>query len=35
VENINVKEAQRAYDANLAAIDTAKTMAQHTIDMIK
>jgi flagellar basal-body rod protein FlgC len=35
VENINMKEAQRAYDANLAAIDTARTMAQRTIDMIK
>jgi flagellar basal body rod protein FlgC len=30
-----MKEAQRAYDANLAAIDTARTMAQRTIDMIK
>lgn len=35
VENINMKEAQRAYEANLAAIDTARTMAQRTIDMIK
>jgi flagellar basal body rod protein FlgC len=30
-----MKEAQRAYDANPAAIDTTRTMAQHTIDMIK
>lgn len=35
VENINMKEAQRAYDANLAAIDTARSMALRTIDMIK
>jgi flagellar basal-body rod protein FlgC len=35
VENINMREAQRAYDANLAAIDTARTMALRTIDMLK
>jgi flagellar basal-body rod protein FlgC len=35
LENINMKEAQRSYEANMAAIDTARDMATRTLDMLR
>lgn len=35
MENINMKEAQRSYEANLAAITTAKDMMGRTLDMLR
>jgi len=30
-----MREAQRAYEANLNVIDTARTMQERTLDLIK
>ncbi len=35
LENINMREAQRSYEANLAAITTAREMATRTLDMLR
>jgi flagellar basal-body rod protein FlgC len=35
IESINMKEAQRSYEANLAAITTAREMATRTLDMLR
>jgi len=35
IENLNMHEAQRSYEANLAAINTAKDMAGRTLDMLR
>ncbi|MBI1308360.1 MAG: flagellar basal body rod protein FlgC [Proteobacteria bacterium] len=35
IENLNMKEAQRSYEANLAAIETAKGMASRTLDLLR
>lgn len=35
MESINMKEAQRSYEANLAAITTAREMATRTLDMLR
>lgn len=35
MESINMREAQRSYEANLAAITTAKDMATRTLDMLR
>lgn len=35
MENINMREAQRSYEANLAAISTARDMATRTLDMLR
>ena len=35
VENMDLQEAQRSYDANLNLIDTAKTMLSHTIGLLQ
>ena len=34
-ESLNMKEAQRSYEANMAAINTAKDMAGRTLDMLR
>lgn len=34
-ENLNMKEAQRSYEANMAAIAAAKEMSGRTLDMLK
>lgn len=34
-ENLNMKEAQRSYEANMAAVTAAKEMAGRTLDMLK
>lgn len=35
LETLNMKEAQRSYEANMAAITTARDMAGRTLDMLK
>ncbi|MEI8395012.1 MAG: flagellar basal body rod protein FlgC [Rhodospirillaceae bacterium] len=35
VETMDMQEAQRAYDANLSVIDTAKTMLSRTVDLLR
>lgn len=35
IENLNMREAQRSYEANLAAIDTAREMATRTLDLLR
>lgn len=35
VENLNMKEAQRSYEANMAALTTAKEMTGRTLDLLK
>lgn len=35
VEMMDLKEAQRSYDANLSAVRTAKSMLQSTVDILK
>ena len=35
IENINMREAQRSYEANLSAITTAREMATRTLDMLR
>lgn len=35
IELMDMKEAQRAYDANLDVVDTSKTMLSRTIDMLR
>lgn len=35
LENINMKEAQRSYEANMAAIETARDMATRTLDLLR
>lgn len=34
-ESINMREAQRSYEANLSAISTARDMATRTLDMLR
>ncbi len=34
-ENINMREAQRSYEANLAAISTAREMMGRTLDILR
>ena len=35
VEALDMREAQRAYEANLNVIETARSMQQRTLDMLK
>ncbi|WP_297693352.1 flagellar basal body rod protein FlgC [Phenylobacterium sp.] len=35
IEALDMREAQRAYDANLNVIDTARTMDARTLDLLK
>lgn len=35
VETVNMKEAQRSYEANLAAMSTAREMATRTLDLLR
>lgn len=35
LENVNMKEAQRSYEANMAALSTAKDMVGRSLDLIK
>jgi flagellar basal-body rod protein FlgC len=35
VEALDMKEAQRAYEANLNVIETARAMDQRTLDLLK
>ena len=35
VEALDMKEAQRAYDANLNVIETQRSMASRTLDIIR
>jgi flagellar basal-body rod protein FlgC len=35
MENMNMREAQRSYEANLAAISTAREMATRTLDLLR
>ena len=35
IENLNMHEAQRSYEANLAAVAAAKDMAGRTLDMLR
>ena len=35
IENMDMREAQRAYEANLNVIETARTMESRTLDLIK
>src|SRR3954470_6966429 len=35
VETLDMREAQRAYDANLSVIETARNMDQRTLDLLK
>ncbi|GGZ33700.1 flagellar basal body rod protein FlgC [Asticcacaulis endophyticus] len=35
IETMDMREAQRAYEANLNVIDTARAMQQRTIDILK
>jgi len=35
IEALDMREAQRAYDANLHVIDTARTMDARTLDLLK
>lgn len=34
-ENMNMREAQRSYEANMAAISTAREMATRTLDLLR
>lgn len=34
-ESMNMREAQRSYEANLSAITTAREMATRTLDMLR
>ena len=35
VETMDMQEAQRSYDANLSAIDTAKSILSRTVDLLR
>jgi flagellar basal-body rod protein FlgC len=35
VETLDMREAQRAYDANISVIETARNMDQRTLDLLK
>ena len=35
VEALDMREAQRAYDANISVIETARNMDQRTLDLLK
>ena len=35
VEAMDMRDAQRAYEANLNVIETARSMDQHTLDLLK
>ena len=35
VETLDMREAQRAYDANISVIETARTMDQRTLELLK
>lgn len=35
IELMDMKEAQRSYEANLAVVDTSKSMLSRTVDMLK
>lgn len=35
IENLNLREAQRAYEANMAAIGITKDMAARTLDILR
>ncbi|MEI9890060.1 MAG: flagellar basal body rod protein FlgC [Caulobacteraceae bacterium] len=35
VETLDMREAQRAYDANISVIETARNIDQRTLDLIK
>ena len=35
VETLDMREAQRAYEANLSVIETARNMDQRTLDLLK
>lgn len=35
IEALDMRDAQRAYEANLNVIDTARTMEMHTLDLLK
>lgn len=35
IENLNMKEAQRSYEANVAAIETAREMTGRTLDLLR
>lgn len=35
IENLNMKEAQRSYEANLAAVETAREMTGRTLDLLR
>ena len=35
IEAMDMRDAQRAYDANLNVIETSRTMAQRTLDLLK
>jgi flagellar basal-body rod protein FlgC len=35
IENMNMREAQRSYEANMAAITTARDMATRTLDLLR
>jgi flagellar basal-body rod protein FlgC len=35
VEMMDIREAQRSYEANLGAIDAAKNMLSRAIDMLR
>ena len=35
VEALDMKEAQRAYEANLNVIETARSMSSRTLDVLK
>lgn len=35
VETLDMREAQRAYDANISVIETARNMDQRTLDLFK
>jgi flagellar basal-body rod protein FlgC len=35
IETLDMREAQRAYDANISVIETARNMDQRTLDLLK
>lgn len=35
VETLDMREAQRAYDANISVIETARSMDQRTLDLLR
>jgi flagellar basal-body rod protein FlgC len=35
IENLNMKEAQRSYEANLSAMEIAKDMTNRTLDLMR